>query len=86
VDERILAHPRTPTEQPTAARCVGCRLEYPPREMVTCAQPEEEPDRDKHGTIPDKHAGTVAWETGRRYAKASVLGKGDWCGVSGSGS
>jgi hypothetical protein len=34
VDERILAHPRTPTHKPKTASCVGCRVEYPRREMV----------------------------------------------------
>ena len=34
MDERILAHPRTPTVELKTARCAGCRLEYPRREMV----------------------------------------------------
>jgi hypothetical protein len=34
VDERILAHPRTPTEKPKTARCAGCHLDYPRRGMV----------------------------------------------------
>jgi hypothetical protein len=35
VDERILAHPRIPTEKPKTAVCAGCRGEYPRRELVT---------------------------------------------------
>jgi hypothetical protein len=34
VDERILAHPRTPTEKPRVAVCSGCGGKYPRREMV----------------------------------------------------
>jgi hypothetical protein len=34
VDERILAHPRTPTEKPKMAVCSGCGGEYPNRELI----------------------------------------------------
>ena len=34
MDTRILAHPRAPTAKTKTARCAGCRLEYPRKEMV----------------------------------------------------
>jgi hypothetical protein len=34
VDERILAHPRTPTEKHRTTRCAGCGGEGTRREMV----------------------------------------------------
>ena len=34
MDERILAHPRTPTEKPKMAVCSGCGGKYPRKELI----------------------------------------------------
>jgi hypothetical protein len=48
VDERILAHPRTPQEKPKLAACSGCSGKYPHRELI-------ELDEDDHDNLTYFH-------------------------------
>jgi hypothetical protein len=59
VDERILAHPRTPTEKPKTAVCSGCRGEYPHRELI-------ELHEETHDTLTYFHGERVCRPCARR--------------------